>query len=238
MATRSDYFPRHRFPISVIAYAVWLYFRFPVSVRDVETLLFERGLVVSYETVRQWAQKFGDHFGQQLRARERCPGRTWHLDEMAIKIAGKQHWLWRAVDETGLELDLLVQEHRDTEAAKKFFQRVLDEVGELPETVVTDGLRSCGAALRELPDFGGVEHVQVKSEDRKNNRVEQAHQPSRLREKRMQGFRSRQHAQRFCSILGHFRNFFALKRHHLPAAEYRERLTERLLVWQAITTVS
>ena len=136
------------FPGPVIAHAVWLYLRFPSSFRDVEELLAERGIRLSDETVRRWAAKFGSQYGEELQKREKCRGRTWHLDEMAVRIGGKQYWLWRAVDEQGATLDVLLQERRDTDA-EHFFRRLLGHAGSPPERITTDKLGSYAAALRQ-----------------------------------------------------------------------------------------
>ena len=228
MPDRPGHYHRHRFPAEVISHAVLLYYRFPLSHRDVEEMLAYRGITVSYESVRRWAFRFGDRFAVELRRRERKPGSTWCLDEMTVKIAGQTSWLWRAVDESGLELDILVQQHRDAEAAERFFRRLLDGVEDLPERIVTDKLASYGAAKRRVPELGGTEHLEVKAEDRLNNRVSLAHQPTRLREARMQSYKSARQAQRFVSIHGRFRNHFCPGRHLLSASEYRKTMAERL----------
>ncbi len=154
-----------------------------------EELLAQRGIRVSYETVRCWLAKFGPLFAAQLRKREARPGRVWHLDEMAVRIGGKQHWLWRAVDEHGATLDVLLQEQRDTDAAERFFQLLLGNVRAAPERINTDKLGSYAAAIRRIPELVEVDHQQVRSSQRCNNRVEQAHQPTRVRERRMGRFR-------------------------------------------------
>ena len=148
----------YRFPKGVISYAVYLYHRFLLSYRDVQELLFERGVDVSHETVRAWCAKFGPDLAEALRHRRPRRGRSWHGDEMRVVVGGVVHWLWRAVNEHGDVLDVLLQKGRDTRAAKRFFRRLLDEQ-DVPERVVTDGLRSYGAALRELPELGATEHV-------------------------------------------------------------------------------
>jgi putative transposase len=176
---------RHRFPTEIIAHAVWLYHRFALSFRDVEELLFERGIIVSYESIRAWVNKFGEQFAAGLRRRGQRPGRTWHLDEVFLKIRGEQVYLWRAVDEHGQVLDILVQEHRDADAAARFFRCLLEHAGEPPERMRTDKLASYAAAKRRLPELDGVEHETVHSAARLNNRVEQNHLPTRLRERRM-----------------------------------------------------
>jgi putative transposase len=147
-------YKRHRFPAEVISHAVWLYYRFLLSYRDVEELLAERGIAVSYETVRQWCQKFGQTFAGRLRRRHR-PGDKWHMDEMQLKISGRRHWLWRAVDQDGVVLDILVQARRNQEAAEAFLRRVLDGNGYRPRVVVTDKRASYPPALRRV--LPGVE---------------------------------------------------------------------------------
>lgn len=183
----ADAYRGYRFPSAVIAHAVWLYLRLPLSHRDVEETLAERGIQVSYESVRCWVAKFGPQFAAQLRKREARPGRVWHLDEMAVRIAGKQHWLWRAVDEHGATLDVLLQEQRDTDAAERFFRVLLGHAG--PQRIDTDKLGSYAAALRRLPELADGDYQQVRSAMRCNNRAEQAHQPTRVRERPMGRFR-------------------------------------------------
>ncbi|GGO40177.1 putative transposase [Deinococcus humi] len=173
--------------LSVIVYALWLYHRFPLSQRDVQELLYERGIVVSHETLRQWNIKFAPLLTEELRHREPHLGSRWHLDKVHVKVGGSTHWLWWAVDEYGHVLDILLQEHRDTEAAKFFLIRLLGEY-DVPKVVHTDKLRSYGAAIRELPVLHGVEHVQVESTVRCNNLVEQSHRPTRQQERAQVGF--------------------------------------------------
>jgi putative transposase len=183
-----------RFPPEIISHAVWLYFRFSLSFRDVEELLSERGIVVTYETVRQWCLKFGQTYANELRRRRPRSGDIWHMDEVYLKINGKTHYLWRAVDQDGAVLDILVQSRRNKQAAKRFFQKLLKGLHSVPRVIITDKLKSYGAAKREiLPD---VEHRQHK---RLNNRAENSHQPTRLREKKMRRFKSAKHAKRFLS---------------------------------------
>jgi transposase-like protein len=188
-------FARHQFPPAIIRHAVWLYVRFTLSYRDVEDLLAERGLDISYETVRRWVLKFGPLFAQELRRRRPRPTSRWHLDEMAVMIAGRQFWLWRAVDDEGEVLDLLVQSRRDKAAAVKLMRKLLKKQGFAPETLVTDKLRSYSAAKSELGL--SARHEQGL---RKNNRAENSHQPIRRRERKMQRFKSPGSAQRFLSI--------------------------------------
>src|SRR5918999_5150659 len=164
--TRSRY-AGHRFPAEVISHAIWLYFRFPLGLRMVEEMLATRGIVVSHETVRQWARKFGQEFANRIRRRLPRAGDKWHLDEVAIKIAGVQHWLWRAVDQAGMALDVLVQSRRDKRAAERLLRKLLKRQRRAPRVMVTDKLGSYAAARQEL--MPGVEHRRHKG---LNNRAE------------------------------------------------------------------
>ena len=186
-------FSRHQFPPAIIRHAVWLYVRFTLSYRDVEDLLAERGLDVSYETVRRWVLKFGPMFARELRRRRPRPTSRWHLDEMAVMIAGRQFWLWRAVDDEGEVLDLLVQRRRDKAAAVKLMRKLLKKQGFAPDVLVTDKLRSYGATKSAMGL--SARHEQGL---RRNNRAENSHQPNRRRERKMQRFKSPESAQRFC----------------------------------------
>jgi putative transposase len=206
----TDLYRGFHFPAEVISHAVWLYVRFALSYRDVEELLAKRGVQVSYESVRRWVGRFGEPFAAELRRRERRPGRTWHLDEVFVRIGGEQKYLWRAVDEHGQVLDILLQDHRDTDAAERFFRTLLGHAGAPPERIVTDRLGSYGAALQRVRELNEVEHLQVHSAARRNNRAEQSHQPTRLRERRMQGFKSMDSAQRFLSFFSRICNLFRL----------------------------
>ncbi len=219
-----------RFPPEIISHAVWLYFRFSLSLRDVEELLAERGIVVTYETVRQWCLKFGQTYANELRrCRPHC-GDTWHLDEVVLSIQGKKHFLWRAVDQHGNVLDILVQSRRNKQAAKRFFRKLLKGLQYVPRVIITDKLRSYGAAKREI--LPGVEHRQHK---RLNNRAENSHQPTRLREKKMRHFKSAKHAQRFLSAFGPIYEHFKPRRHPLKAQEYRAILQARFQMRNEIT---
>ncbi len=221
-----------RFPQEIIAHAVWLYFRFSLSYRDVEELLAARGVIVSYETVRQWCLKFGQQFANQLRRRRSQPGDKWHCDEVFLKINGKKHYLWRAVDQDGNVLDILVQSRRNKAAAKKFFRKLLKGCTYVPRVVITDKLASYGAAKREV--LSSVEHRQSRY---LNNRAENSHQPTRKRERVMQRFKSAGHAQRFLSAFGPIRGHFCPRRHRLKAQEYRAQREERFQVWNEVTGV-
>ncbi len=174
---------RHRFPAEIISQAVWLYHVFSLSLRDVELILAERGVAVSYETVRRWCKKFAASVADSLRRRRPQPGDKWHMDEVFIRIQGVQHYLWRAVDQDGVVLDILVQARRDAEAAKRFFKPLLKGLQYEPRVIVTDKLRSYGVAQRQL--LPGVEHRQSRY---LNNRAENSHRPTRRRERQMQRF--------------------------------------------------
>ena len=224
----------HRFPREVIALAVRWYLRFALSFRDVEELLAERGVQVSYETVRRWVAKFGALYADELRRREVRVGRTWHLDEAATRIGGRLHWLWRAVDEHGQTLDVFLQAQRDTAAAERFFRRVLAVAGIPPERITTDKLGSYAAALPRVPELACVEHLQVRAARRCNNRVEQAHQPTRLRERVMRRFKSVPSAQRFLDAFTRVGNLLRPRRHLLRAEQYRATLRERVTTWREV----
>jgi putative transposase len=237
MPERSTAAHGRRFPHVIISHAVWLYLRFPLSFRDVEELLAERGIEVSYESIRRWVATFGPRLAEELRTREAKPGRVWHLDEMAVRIGGKRYWLWRAVDEHGRTLDVLLQERRDTEAAERFFRALVGHAGGVPERITTDKLGSYTAAKRRIPELDGVEHQQVRSSMRCNNRVEQAHQPTRIRERRMGRFRCPASTQQFLSAVARISNLFRPRRHLLRSSEYHSILRERFLTWREVAAL-
>src|SRR4051794_31320554 len=228
-AAKSPY-AGYRFPAEVISHAVWLYFRFPLGLRMVEKMLAARGITVSHETVRQWGLKFGQDFANRIRRRLPQADDKWHLDEVAIKIAGKKHWLWRAVDQDGVVLDVLVQSRRDKRAAKRLLRTLLKRQGRAPRVMVTDKLASYPAAKAEL--LPGVEHRRHKG---LNNRVENSHQPTRRRERQMKRFKSARQAQRFLSARDQINNLFHLYRDHLPAAEYRAVRAQAFAIWAELT---
>jgi putative transposase len=182
----SSLYRRHRFPGEIISYCVWLYYRFSLSYRDIEELMAQRGVRVSYETIRQWCLKFGQTIAAELRRRRPRPGDKWHLDEVYLKINGRTHYLWRAVDQEGVVLDILVQSRRNKQAAKRFLRRLLRGMQYAPRIIVTDKLKSYGAAITELKLQ--VDHRQHKG---LNNRAENSHQPTRQRERATCGGSSR-----------------------------------------------
>ena len=218
----------HRFPPEVISHAVWLYFRFPLGLRMVEELLAARGITVSHETVRSGRLKFGQAFANGVRRRLPQPGDKWHLDEVEMKIAGKTHWLWRAVDRDGIVLDVLVQSRRDTRAAKR-----LRQVLKQPEAAACLGHRQAGQlSAGEAGDDAALEHRRHQG---LNNRAENSHQPTRRRERQMKRFKSAGQAQRFLSAHDQINNLFHLYRDHLPAAEYRAVRAQAFATWAEIT---
>jgi putative transposase len=223
-------YKNHRFPTEIISHAVWLYFRFTLSYRDVEEMLFARGIMVSYEAIRKWCRKFGQDYANQIRRRRPRTGDKWHLDEVFLTINGKRYYLWRAVDQDDNVLDILVQSRRNRKAAKKFFRKLLKGLHYVPRVVITDKLKSYGAAKREI--LPGVEHRQSRY---LNNRCENSHRPTRQRERRMQGFKSAGHAQRFLSAFGPIFQHFRPRRHLLSAAEYRNEMRNRFESWAEIT---
>src|ERR671933_1122461 len=178
MRSPPDPHHRHRFPAEIIAHANWLYHVFSLSLRDVELILAERGVIVSHESIRRWCLKFGQVFADKLRRRRPRPGDKWHLDEVFIRIRGKLHYLWRAVDQDGEILDILVQSRRSATAAKRFFRKLLKGLRYVPRVIVTDKLKSYAAAQCEI--LPSVEHRQSRY---LNNRAENSHRPTRRRER-------------------------------------------------------
>ena len=231
-ATPSSLYRGHRFPVEIISHCVWLYHRFPLSLRDVEQMMAHRGVTVSYETIHQWCRKFGQTYANALRRRRARPGDKWHLDEVFIKIAGKTHYLWRAVDQHGNVLDILVTSRRDAKAATRFFRKLLTGLKYVPRVLVTDKLGSYGAARRRL--IPGVEHRQSKY---LNNRAENSHQPTRQQERAMRYFRSPGGAQRFLSAFSGISPHFRPRRHLLSAEDYRREMDTRLATWDEIVAL-
>src|SRR5258708_5482101 len=229
MHTRDSLYHRHRCPAEIISHCVWLYFRFALSFRDVEEMLAMRGVSLSYETVREWCLKFGQTYANGLRRKSSRPGDRRHLDEVFLKINGRLHYLWRAVDKDGDVLDILVQSRRDKKAAKKFFRKLLKGLRYVPRVIITDKLRSYSAAKAEV--IPSVEHLQQKYQ---NNRAENSHQPTRLRERVMRRFKSAGHAQRFLSVFGIITSHFRPGRHLCTANLYREMMTRRFAVWKDV----
>jgi putative transposase len=214
-----------RFPRSIISYAVWACHRFALSLRDVEDLLAERGVIVSYESIRVWCQRFGTQIAARIRRDRPAPADKWHLDEVVSPFGGQKHWLWRAVDANGDVLEILVQSRRNARAAKRFLKKLMKRWG-VPRVLVTDKLRSYGAAVRDV--CPGVDH---RSHKGLNNRAEASHRSTRRREKIMGRFKSARQAQRFLSVHDQTAAIFRPKRHRISAASYRHARADAFSLW-------
>jgi putative transposase len=223
-------YKNHRFPGEIISHGVWLYYRFTLRSRDVQEMLLERGIDVTYEAIREWCLKFGQDYANQLRRRRAQPGDKWHLDEVFLTIHGTRHYLWRAVDQNDNVLDILVQSRQNKKAAQKFFKKLLKGLQYVPRVLITDKLKRYTAAKREV--MPGVEHRQSRY---LNNRCEHSHRPTRERERRMQRFKSSGHAQRFLSAYGPIAQHFRPRRHLLSASAYRQEMSDRFENWAEIT---
>jgi putative transposase len=210
----------------VVEQCVWLYFRFALSYRNIEEMMAKRGVPVTYETVREWCQKFGSLYAALLRKKRARMGSKWHLDEVFIKVNGVQHYLWRAVDQNGVVIGILVQPKRDRWAALRFFRKLLHVAKRPPRVIITDKLRSYAAAKKLImPD---IEHRQSRY---LNNRAENSHQPTRVRERQMKCFKSSEQAQRFLSVFESINAPFRLRRHLLSATRYRLLLNQSFHLW-------
>jgi transposase-like protein len=227
-------FKRHRFPPDVIRQAVWLYFRFTLSFRDVEEMLAERGIETNYETIRCWTLKFGRLFTQNLRRSRAKPTGRWHPDEMVVKISGKRMWLWRAVDDEGEVLDVLVQKRRNTKAAMRLFRKLLKNTGIVPEVIHTDRLASYRAAAREL----GIARRHRPGCMIGNNRAENSHLPIRRRERKQQKFKSQSSAQRFLSTHAAVYNTFNTQQHLTTRPTLRLLRGDAFRTWQMATAAA
>ena len=230
MHTRRSRYLRHRFPSDIISHAVWLYHRYGLSFRDVEDLLAERGIIVSYETIRQWCGKFGPDYARRLKRRQGRLGDTWFLDEVFVTINGQRQYLWRAVDQDGDLIDLLVQPCRDGRAARTFFRKLLKSQRQEPVRLVTDKLGSYCVAHRDVMPLVPHDTTQYA-----NNRAEVSHQPTRQRERQMRGFTSLAQAQRFLHVHGVIQNLFRVGRHLLRSVHHRMLRARSFTVWAAVT---
>jgi len=219
-------YKRHRFPPDIISYAVWLYYRFNLSHRDIEDLLAERGITVSREAIRLWCIKFGALYARRLKRKHRGYGDTFFIDEVFVKINGKQYYLWRAVDQDGEVVDVYLQARRNGAAAKRFFKRLLRNHGSEPRKIVTDKLRSYGVAHREL-----MPEVIHSTQQYENNRAEQSHEATRVRERGMRRFKSVKQAQRFVTVHAAVQNLFNLGRHLVRAKYYRDLRVSAFAEW-------
>ncbi|SEJ82436.1 Transposase IS66 family protein [Marinovum algicola] len=216
----------YRFPLEIVAYAVWVYHRFALSTADVEDLLADRGVMVSRETIRKWVNRFGRHFADCIKRDRPAAGDKWHLDEVVIPINGRKYWLWRAVDANGDVLDILVQPQRNAKAARRFLARLIDRFGE-PRVVITDKLRSYFRPIRDLAP--GAAHRAHKG---LNNRIEGTHRPTRKREKLMGRFKSPQQAQRFLAAHDQINIVFRPRRYQLSAVSYRHARSDAFDLWR------
>jgi putative transposase len=223
-------YPGRRFPAEIIHHAVWLYHVFSLSLRDVELILAERGITVAHESIRRWCLKFGHDFASRMRRRRPRPRDTWHLDEVFLCIGGTLHYLRRAVDQHGVVLDILVQGRRNATAAKRFFTPLLHGLQYKPRRLVTDGLRSYGAAKREV--LPGVRH---RTSRYLNNRAENSHRPTRRRERQMQRFKSAEQAQRFLSAHAFIYSHFRPRRHLMSADQHRRARIKAFEIWRQET---
>ena len=219
-------YKRHPFPPVIIQHVVWPYLRFTLSFRDVEDLMAERGVEVSYETVRRWVLKFGPQIARRLRRHRDKPSPRWHLDEMVIRISGKQLYVWRAVDDEGEVLEILVQRRRNRAAAGKLMRTLLKKQGFVPSVITTNKLRSYGAAFGDL----GLS-TRHKQGIRKDNRAEVSHQPNRRRERKMQRFKSHGSAQLFLSMHAAVYNNFNTQRHLISRHTLRNHRAEAMNCW-------
>src|SRR5665647_2930359 len=227
-------FKRHRFPPDVIRQAVWLYSRFTLSLRDVEELLAERGIDVSYETIRCWTNKFGPAIAANIRKARPRADSIWHLDEMVVKIRGQRMYMWRAVDCEGEVLDMLVQKRRNKAAALQLLRKLLKNQGFVPDAIVTDGLTSYRAALKVLKCQSRHQPGRL----RDNNRVENSHLPVRRRERKMQRFKSQGQAQRFVSTHGAIYNVFNLQRHLISRKTLRTYRAAACGTWNTVSAAA
>ena len=227
----SNIYKRFRFPSVIIQYSVWLYYRFNLSHRDIEDLLAERGINVTYEAIRLWCNRFGPKYAARLKRKHRGYGDTFFIDEVFIRIDGKQYYLWRAVDQDGEVVDVFLQKRRDAAAAKRFFKRLLKKHQAEPRKIVTDKLRSYGVAHREL-----IPDTIHDTSQYANNRAELSHQPTWVRERCMRRFKSIVQAQRFLGVHSAVYNLFNLGRHLVSASHYRLFRVRAFACW--ISTVA
>ena len=220
----------YRYPREIISHAVWLYYRFGISFRDVEDLLAKRGVVVSYETIRQWCEKFGLGYARQLKRRQGRLGDTWFLDEVFVTINGQRQYLWRAIDQDGDVIEILLQSRRDRRAAIRLLRKLLKGQGKSPLRLITDKLKNYSAAHRTI-----MPSVNHDTERYANNRAEVSHQPTRQRERQMRKFKSPAQAQRFLSVHGLVQNLFRLGRHRLKSVHHRMLRARSFATWKATT---
>lgn len=233
METPVPSYRQHRYSPEIIAHCVRLHYRFPLSYRGVEELLFERGVVISYERIRRWCLKFGPLYAAEIRKRRPKPRDTRHLDEVFIKMGGKTYYLWRAVDADGLVLDILVQDRRNQQVAEAFLRRLVEGYPEEPRVTVTDKLASYAPAIKTvLPQTDHRRHKGL------NNQAENSHQPTRQRERAMRRFKGPAEAQRFLASFGPIREHFCPGRHKLLAGDFRATLNRRFTTWREVAGIA
>ena len=232
MTSQTPNYHGYRFPPEIISHAVWLYHRFCLSFCDAEDLLAQRGVTVTYETIRHWCHAFGPDYARRLRRGRGRMGDTWSLDELFVTIQGRRQYLWRAVDQDGDLIDILVQSRRDRHAATRFFRKFLKGQGREPRRLITDKLRSYAAAHCTV-----MPSVMHSTQQYENNRAEVSHQPTRQRERQMRRFTSAAQAQRFLSVHGVVLNLFRVGRHLLRAVHHRLLRTRAFGVWREVTCV-
>jgi putative transposase len=231
MKNRNQLYHGYRFPPEIISHAVWLYHRFSLSFRDVEDLLAERGIVVSYETIRNWCCKFGPVYARSIKKRRGPLGDTWFMDEVYIvTVRGERLYLWRAVDQDGDVLDILVQKRKDKQAAMRFFKKLIKGQGRSAREIVTDKLPSYGAARKVIMPTSMHCHERYA-----NNRAEVSHEHTRAQERQMRRFKSPGQAQRFLAVHSQVHNLFRIGRHLLRAANYRLLRSRSFETWQQVT---
>jgi len=230
MKNKKSLYHGYRFPPEIIGHAVWLYHRFCLSLRDIEDLLAERGITVSYESIRKWCGRFGPSYARTLKKRGEGLGVTWFLDEVLVKIRGELYYLWRAVDQDGDTIDILVQKRRNKKVAIRFYRKLLKGQKFSLIRVTTDKLKSYAAAHREV--MPSVIHSTRQYE---NNRAELSHEPTRQRERQMRRFKSAGQAQRFLAVHGLVGNLFRLGRHLIRAENYRVFRARAYCEWQQVT---
>ncbi len=234
MTEAEDCPKRHRFPKVIISHAIYLYHRFTMSYRDVQELLFQKGIEVSHETIRTWCSKFGLDLAQAVRHYKGRNSQAWHLDEMRVVIGGVVQWLWRAINEYSDVLDGLLQKHRDTGAAKRFFRRIMED-NEIPERIGTDGLRSYETALKELPELGISEHIKVSAAKRQNNLIEQSHRPTREQQRQHRGFRSLIRTQGFLFCHAELNHLFRNTKSQVSACIRKQNLSNAFAFWSELS---
>ena len=229
MKTKTPSYQRHRFRSEIISHAVWLCHRFCLSFREVEEHLAERGITIMYESIRQWWQEFGPDFARKLKKQQGPLGDTWHIDEVFIMVQGQRQYLWRAVDQDGDVIDILVQHRRNQRAAERFFRLLIKGQRREPRWLVTDKLRSYDAAHHTImPTVNHINHIYA------NNRAEVSHEPARQRERAMRGFKATPQAQRFLTLHGMTQNLFRVGRHILQAVNYRLLRVQAFQVWRDV----